>query len=107
MGIFTSLLGILACLLQEIWDIWYPIYKGIKGKDQELIQSSTTPDSGYNMKKVTNTQLNITNQSNRSALSQQGIYIIENFIFSRIFNISQRHYPFVFCLFEDVTDCVI
>ena len=58
------------------------------------------------MEKVINTQLNITNQSNRSALSQQGIYIIERCIFSRIFNISQRHYPFVFCLFEDVTDCV-
>ena len=24
MGIFASLLGILACLLHRIWDIWYP-----------------------------------------------------------------------------------
>ena len=24
MGIFANLLGILACLLQGIWDIWYP-----------------------------------------------------------------------------------
>ena len=27
MGIFASLEGILACLLQGIWDIWYPLYK--------------------------------------------------------------------------------
>ena len=72
MEISACVKGILACLLQEIWDNWYPIYKGRKGKDQESIQSSTTPDSGCNMEKVTETQLNITNQSNRSALSQQG-----------------------------------
>ena len=24
MGIFADLLGIFACLLQGIWDIWYP-----------------------------------------------------------------------------------
>ena len=27
MGIFTNLYGILACLLQGIWDIGYPLYK--------------------------------------------------------------------------------
>ena len=26
-GIFANLYGILACLLQGIWDIWYPLYK--------------------------------------------------------------------------------
>ena len=26
-GIFANLLGILAYLLQGIWDIWYPLYK--------------------------------------------------------------------------------
>ena len=33
-----------------------------EGKDQELIQSSTTPDPGYNGK-VTASQLDITNES--------------------------------------------
>ena len=36
----------------------YPSKKG--AKDQESIQSSTTPDTGYHMRK---TQLNITNKS--------------------------------------------
>ena len=26
-GIFANLKGILACLLQGIWDTWYPLYK--------------------------------------------------------------------------------
>ena len=41
-----------------------------EGKDQESIQSSTTPDPGYNGK-VTTSQLDITNKAKRSALSQQ------------------------------------
>ena len=40
-----------------------PHKKVRSGKDQESIQLSTTPDSGYNMGKVTKAQLNITNQS--------------------------------------------
>ena len=35
----------------------------LKGQYQESIKSSTTPDTGYNMQKVTNTQFNITNES--------------------------------------------
>ena len=33
------------------------------GKDQKSIQSSTTPDQGHHMGKVTKTQLNLTNES--------------------------------------------
>ena len=50
MGIFASLEGILACLLQWIWDIWCPPIQSKKeGKDQESIQSSTTPDPRYQL----------------------------------------------------------
>ena len=27
MGIFASFKGVLACLLQGIWNVWYPLYK--------------------------------------------------------------------------------
>ena len=39
---------------------WYNV---INGQTSESIQSSTTPDPGYHMEKVTNTQFNITNES--------------------------------------------
>ena len=46
LGLFTRVLGILACLLQGIWDIWYPLYKPHL---QSFIKINTCPRGKKNL----------------------------------------------------------